>query len=113
MPLLKQSNRVCESAFLPEVEPADEAREEHLNTQRAEEILDHLDQFAYANRDHVIVAILWHAGIRLGSLRAFDIRDFEPEEQCLDLRHRPDTGTPLKTRSPLNDRSRSVRTTAK
>lgn len=59
-------------------------------------ILEHLDQYNYASREHVVTAILWHTGIRLGSLRAFDLGDFDPEAQCIDLRHRPDTGTPLK-----------------
>ncbi|MFB6189867.1 MAG: tyrosine-type recombinase/integrase [Halapricum sp.] len=83
---------------LPEVDPEEEARDEHLDAGRAQEIIDHLDRYAYASRDHVIVAILWHTGIRLGSLRAFDVSDFDPDARCLDLRHRPEAGTPLKNK---------------
>jgi len=88
-----------ERVQLPEIEPEDEARDEHLAANRAEAILEHLERFAYASRDHIVVAILWHTGIRLGSLRAFDVGDFDPDAQCLDLRHRPDTGTPLKNKA--------------
>ena len=87
-----------ERVHLPEIDPMDEARDEHLATDRAETILEYLDRFAYASRDHVLVAILWHTGIRLGSLRAFDVGDFDPDAMCLDLRHRPETGTPLKNK---------------
>lgn len=87
-----------ERVHLPEVEPEDEAREEHLESERAQEILDHLERFAYASREHVILSLLWHTGIRLGSLRAFDLRDFDPDEGCLDLRHRPESDTPLKNK---------------
>jgi len=87
-----------EKVKLPTVEPAEEAKEEHLEEKRAEEILAHLERFSYASREHVILAILWHTGIRLRSLRTFDVGDFDPEEQCLDLRHRPKTDTPLKNK---------------
>jgi site-specific recombinase XerD len=88
-----------ERVQIPDIEPEDEARDEHLSPERAREIIEHWEQFAYASRDHVIMAILWHTGIRLGSLRAFDLEDFDADAQCLDLRHRPETGTPLKNKS--------------
>lgn len=34
--------------------------------------------------------------MRLGSLRALDVDDFDASEPALQIRHRPDTGTPLK-----------------
>jgi len=86
-----------ERVRLPELDPEDEARDEHLDASRALEILEYQERFAYASRDHVVLAILWHTGIRLGSLRAFDVDDFDPDAQCLDLRHRPPE-TPLKNK---------------
>jgi len=88
-----------ERVTLPNIDPSDEAREELLEEDRAEAILDHLERFAYASRDHVTLAILWHTGMRLGSLRTLDVQDFDPDEKCLDLRHRPESGTPLKNRT--------------
>jgi len=85
-----------ERVMMPDLENAEEARDEQLDESRAEAILEYLDRFEYASRNHVIMGILWHTGIRLGSLRAFDVDDFDTDARCLDLRHRPDTGTPLK-----------------
>lgn len=85
-----------ERVLLPEVNAEEAARDEKLDEEQARAILDHLDRFQYASREHVIVALLWHTGIRLGSLRAFDVGDFDPESPCLDLSHRPDEETPLK-----------------
>lgn len=85
-----------ERVLIPEIDPEDESSDEQLSTDRARDILRYLDRFQYASRSHVILAILWHTGIRLGSLRAFDLKDFDAEARYLQLRHRPDTGTPLK-----------------
>ena len=87
-----------ERVLMPEVDPEEEARDEKLEEYAARAVLEYLDRFQYAGREHVIVAILWHTGIRLGSLRAFDVRDFDPDVGCLDLNHRPETDTPLKNR---------------
>ncbi|WP_458190458.1 tyrosine-type recombinase/integrase [Haladaptatus sp. NG-WS-4] len=87
-----------ERVQIPEIEPEDEARDEYLEANRAKAILEYLKQFAYASRDHVVFAILWHTGIRLGSLRSFDVEDFDSDAKCLDLRHNPGTGTPLKNK---------------
>lgn len=89
-----------ERVLLPEVNPDEESKDEKLDKDRAEAVLEHLDRFEYASRDHVIFAILWHTGIRLGTLRAFDVEDFDPTAPCLEVRHRPETGTPLKNHGP-------------
>jgi len=85
-----------EKVVLPEVDPEEESKTVKLEEDRANAILDHLDRFRYASREHVIMAILWHTGIRIGTLRAFDLRDWDPDEPCLEVRHRPETETPLK-----------------
>ncbi|MCU4926943.1 site-specific integrase [Halobacteria archaeon AArc-dxtr1] len=85
-----------ERVLLPEVDPEEASKDEKLEESHANDLLDYLERYQYASREHVVVAILWHTGIRLGSLRAFDLSDFDPDARCLDLCHRPDTGTPLK-----------------
>lgn len=85
-----------EKVMLPELNDGEDARDVRLNAQRAKQILEHLDRFEYASRAHVVIAVLWHTGIRLGTLRAFDVGDFDPDEGALRVRHRPETGTPLK-----------------
>lgn len=85
-----------ERVLLPDVDPEEEASDVILEEDRAREILDYLETFRYASRKHVILAVLWHTGCRMGTLRALDVGDFDPDVRCLDVRHRPETGTPLK-----------------
>ncbi|WP_340101849.1 tyrosine-type recombinase/integrase [Salinibaculum salinum] len=87
-----------ERVLLPKVEAEEEASDVKLPEEHARDLLRYLDKFQYASRDHVVIAILWHTGIRLGSLRALDVSDFDPEGQYITLRHRPDEGTPLKNK---------------
>jgi site-specific recombinase XerD len=88
----------------PDLNREDEVSDEELEAERAQEILAYLEKYKYASRDHVIFAVLWHTGMRLGSLRALDVDDFgwkeKPSEYpaYLKLRHRPETGTPLKNK---------------
>ena len=89
---------IRERVLIPEVEEEEESKSVHIEAERAKEILDHLERFQYASRTHVIMSLLWHTGMRLGSLRALDVDDFDADARCLDLVHRPDTGTPLKNK---------------
>lgn len=85
-----------ERVQLPDVDAAEETSDEILEEERAREILDYLETFEYASRRHVIMAIIWHTGCRMGTLRALDVGDVDLDAQCMDIRHRPDTETPLK-----------------
>ena len=89
-----------ERVKLPTVGRGEEARDELLDVGRARKILGYLERYKRASREHVIVAVLWHTGIRLGSLRAVDLKDYESNDRCLWLRHRPESGTPLKNQGP-------------
>jgi len=64
--------------------------------EQAENLLEYLRRFEYASQTHVVLELLWHTGIRLGSLVSLDIKDYDPEQQRPELRHRPKTGTTLK-----------------
>ena len=87
-----------ERVLLPEVEPEEASKDEKLDADHANAILDHLERYKFASREHVIFSILWHTGIRLGTLRALDVDDFSKDGRYLQIRHRPDSGTPLKNR---------------
>ena len=93
-----------EKVVLPDVSPGEESRDEQLEAGRAEVILDYLDDFEYASRAHVVFAILVHTGIRLGTLRALDVDDWDPEDSALRIRHRPTTETPLKNQEAAERR---------
>jgi integrase len=67
-----------------------------LTQQEASDVLDYLEKYEYATVRHVSVLILWKTGMRIGGLRALDLDDFDPKRPALEIRHRPDTGTPLK-----------------
>jgi len=82
--------------LLPSTTTDEEVSDEMLPEDQAWDILHHLKTYEYASRRHAIFALAWHAGLRLGGLRALDLEDFDTENQSLRLRHRPETDTPLK-----------------
>ena len=90
-------SEVAENMILPN--PDDDTRNEKISAETAESILGYLDKFEYATLRHALFAVLWDTGLRLGTVRGLDIDDYHPEEQYLEVHHRPDTGTPLKNKS--------------
>ncbi|AGB36185.1 site-specific recombinase XerD [Natronococcus occultus SP4] len=82
----------------PQVRPEDEICDDVLTREEAQAILEHLEKFEYASLRHVIVLILWKTGMRIGGLRALDVGDFDGDRPALEVRHRPEQGTPLKRR---------------
>lgn len=96
-----------EQVLIPKLEPGDEASDVELHTDRAEDILKYLKRFHYASRQHVVFTLLWHTGIRLGTLQSMDVDDFDPDNRCIDVKHRPDGDTPLKNKDAA-ERSISV-----
>jgi site-specific recombinase XerD len=73
-----------------------EVRETKIDAERAEKILQHLERFEYASFRHALFSILWDTRIRAGTVRGIDLRDFHPEENYVEIHHRPETDTPLK-----------------
>ncbi|TKX54503.1 site-specific integrase [Halorubrum sp. SP3] len=78
-----------------------------LDPDRAVAILEHLDKYKYASRQHVILLLLWHTGCRSGAIRGLDLGDLDldgtrarGEGPAVHFVHRPDTGTPLKNKGP-------------
>lgn len=87
---------LAEKVLSPTLDTGEDQRDVLLEVQRAEEIIEHLRCFHYASFDHVVMALLWHTGIRVGAARALDVDDFDQEADRLRLRHRH--GTPLKNK---------------
>lgn len=75
---------------------AEDARDEMLASERAQKILEHLEQFRYASLEHALLAVLWHTGIRIGAARGLNIEDYSSNNQYLELRHRSKEDAPLK-----------------
>ena len=82
----------------PDITSRENSRDVMLETDDAETMLAYLERYEYASISHVTATLLWHTMLRMGSVRALDVEDYDPEEQSLRLRHRPDTDTPLKNK---------------
>ena len=85
-----------QKVLLPEVSRDGEKSDSTLEYERADRILDYLEKYEYASREHVCISLLWRTGMRQGSLRALDLRDYDRKARALEVRHRPETDTPLK-----------------
>jgi site-specific recombinase XerD len=85
-----------EKVMVPRVRPEHERREETLDAEAAQTVLDYLTTYHYASDEHAIFALLWETGIRLGAANSLDVEDLDPDEKRIDLEHRPDRGTQLK-----------------
>ena len=90
---------ISERLAMPDIGREDEVRETLLPKQEAEEILAYCERFEYATRRHVTFFLLWHTGMRLSSALALDIEDYKARDGWLAVKHRPDTGTPLKNKT--------------
>jgi integrase len=77
---------------------SDKNRKNIVPTERINEMLEYLSKYEYASRRHITILILAKTGMRVGGLRGLDVGDVDTQRQCLRLRHRPDTETPLKNK---------------
>ena len=82
--------------LVPRVRPEEQQRDEMLDAERAQDILEHLSKFQYASKEHALVALLWETGIRIGAANSLDVADVAFENGHLRLVHRPEKGTTLK-----------------
>jgi site-specific recombinase XerD len=90
----------AEKVPLPNVPPEEEVDDWVPADSAVENIQSYFRQFEYASRRHVMFELISEVGLRLGAVRAIDLRDVECEELVVRLRHRPEDseayGTPLK-----------------
>ena len=82
----------------PDLTPEENTRDVMLEADAAGSMLEYLRRYEYASLRHVTLSLLWYTMLRMGAARALDIEDYDPEGQCLEIRHRPDTGTPIKNK---------------
>lgn len=85
---------VAERIVLPDRER--NPRTETLETDEATAILSYLRKYHFASRTHALMTLLWHTGLRTGTVHGLDVCDYESERDRLCIRHRPETDTPLK-----------------
>lgn len=70
-------------------------RSDHLPILRGDPILQHVRKYEWGSLRHVVYELWWAAGIRLGGVHSLDVKDFDADDQCVELRHRPESGTSL------------------
>jgi integrase len=85
-----------DKVMVPRVRPEERQRDETLDADDAQEILEYLSKYEYASREHAVMALLWQTGIRVGSAHSLDVDDVFLDENYVQLIHRPDEGTTLK-----------------
>ena len=85
---------------LPNVPPEEEVNYTVPSDDEVEQIQAYYRQFGYASRRQVVFDLIAEVGIRLGAVRGIDLKDFQPDERVIHLKHRPEGteayGTPLK-----------------
>ena len=85
-----------DKVMVPRVRPEERQRDETLDAEDAQEILEYLSKYEYASKEHAVMALLWQTGIRVGSAHSLDVDDVFLDENYVQLIHRPDEGTTLK-----------------
>lgn len=86
----------AELVQLPDLNYDDRVSETILSLDRVEDILDYYYKYEYATRRHTVFQLMWHTCFRMGTTVALNVEDYVASKNQLVVRHRPDTGTPLK-----------------
>ncbi|MFC6613698.1 tyrosine-type recombinase/integrase [Halopenitus salinus] len=85
-----------DKVMVPTLSPGQRQRDDMLEADAAEAVLEHLWKFHFASREHAIIALLWETGIRLGAANSIDLSDVNVDDGYIRLVHRPEEGTTLK-----------------
>lgn len=85
-----------EKILMPSTSKEDEQSQEILRSEQAGEVLDYLQKFNYGSREHVLLELIWHTGMRVGAVHSLDVDDYCSDEEYLEVHHRPENETPLK-----------------
>ncbi len=81
----------------PSPSQTERQRDELIEPETASEILEYLSRFEYGSLHHALLSVLWRCGVRTGTLRSFDICDYDKENRRIRAIHRPPE-TPLKNK---------------
>ncbi len=87
---------LSEKVQSPDIDADDNTRDVILGHERVKPILAYLSKYQYASRHHIVLALQWHTMMRRGAVRALDLQDYDSNNQCVSVLHRPETKTPLK-----------------
>jgi site-specific recombinase XerD len=90
---------IHKSATSPTLKGDENVRDDIVEADEATQILERLDRYHFASRNHVLFALAWSIGARTGALRGLDVGDYDADEQYIEFVHRPETETRLKNGS--------------
>jgi len=85
-----------ERVRVPKLPRDQNAKDTKISPERADNILEYLKKYQYASQKHTLFSLLWHTGMRIGAARSLDLKDFDRENNYVEVHHRPDEETPLK-----------------
>ena len=89
---------LSEKVLSPTITADENSRDVMLESDHASSVLSHLEKYEYAGPQHVSLTLMWHTMMRVGGVQALDVDDYDADEQYIQVRHRPDTGTPIKNK---------------
>lgn len=81
---------------MPTIGFHEDVNDDVLTKEEAEAILEYCTKYEYATFRHAAFYLVWHTGIRSGTVRGLDVDDYNSDQGYIEIRHRPQTGTPLK-----------------
>ena len=90
---------LSEKVRSPSITPDENSRDVMLDSDSASKVLAHLEKYEYASIQHVAIALMWHTMMRVGGVHALDVDDYDPDDQYIRVRHRSETGTPIKNQA--------------
>lgn len=97
-----------DAVLSPTLSNGENAKETMLDPEVGDALLEYLETYRYASREHVVMLLIWRGLLRRGGVRAIDApRDIEltGDDPRIRIRHRPETDTPLKNK---NDGERTI-----
>ncbi|WP_049923916.1 tyrosine-type recombinase/integrase [Halopiger djelfimassiliensis] len=92
------TNDLSESIVSPNLTNGENSRDEMLDTETAEAALDWHRRYQYASEQHVVLRLAWRTWMRRGAIRALDLDDYHPDEEYVEVVHRPESDTPIKNK---------------
>lgn len=78
------SRDIVDAIDVPSLTKSDRVNTEKLVTERAETIIEDLETYRYASRDHVLFLLMWRTTMRLGALRSLDLEDLYLTDEDLE-----------------------------
>lgn len=81
---------------LPELEPSDIVSRKRISADTATQIRDYHEDLDYVPQRYAMFSLIWGTMMRRGELRALDLEDYHRDKGYIEIKHRPEQGTPLK-----------------